>query len=158
MEGPGEASLGLLSGSMRVAYTQNPHGSLGSEDRWGEPHLGSRCLRPQSKSVGSLDLYLSSSLGLGVLICGWEAWYHPANLTEMAGQHEMRGWGRDFAPLGAPAPTRVLAVATLHPHLSVRTALGWEPASASWVSTPLAHSQSFTGSGLINLPPLPSML
>lgn len=91
MEGPGEASLGLLSGSMRVTYTQNPHGSLGSEDRWGEPHLGSRCLRPQSKSVGSLDLYLSSSLGLGVLICGWEAWYHPANLTEMAGQHEMRG-------------------------------------------------------------------
>lgn len=99
-----------------------------SENIWSEPHFRSRHPGLKPQSGGPLGLSLLSA-GPQFLICG----HHQLNL-------ETRSQDGDFALTGPPAPQGSLIVPTLHPHLSVRTALGWPPTSASCVSTPLAQS------------------
>lgn len=141
LEGPQEASLGLFSGCMGITHIQSPHGPPKSEDMWSEG--------TQGQSPRLVDLWVCLSSPLGLSFSSMDRGLVPSRQPQSyGGHHETRSQGGDFGPTGPPAPQGSSTVPTLHPHLSVRTALDWKPTSASCVSTPLAESQSFIAGGL----------
>lgn len=106
-------------------------------------------LGTQGQSPRLVDLWVCLSSPLGLSFSSMVRGLVPSRQPQSyGGHHETRSQGGDFAPTGPPTPQGSSTVPTLHPHLSVRTALDWQPTSASCVSTPLAESQSFIAGGL----------
>lgn len=106
-------------------------------------------LGTQGQSPRLVDLWVCLSSPLGLSFSSMDRGLVPSRQPQSyGGHHETRSQGGDFGPTGPPAPQGSSTVPTLHPHLSVRTALDWKPTSASCVSTPLAESRSFIAGGL----------